>query len=159
MQIIVSDSGPIIHLSEVKSLYLITNMGNIYVPKSVYLEVSNYKIILSNSFQIQYFDEKENEEIQKIIINGRIHIGEAESIVLAKKIKADYLLTDDASARLYSEISKINVHGSLGIVLWNLVHNYIDKDEANKLLFSLKNSSLWLTDKVFQRALSILDRL
>lgn len=157
MKIIVCDSGPIIHLSEVKSIELISNMGDIYVPHAVQMELMQYKLNLPKQFQILNLSHSELETVNKITQNGKIHRGEAEAIILVQRISADYLLTDDATARLYAEINKINVHGSLGIVLWNLVHKNIRKEQARLLILELKKSSLWVSEQVFQRVIKILD--
>jgi len=50
---------------------------------------------------------------------GGLHDGEAEALVLARKKRADWFLTDDAATRLFVSLLGIEVHGSLGIVLWN----------------------------------------
>lgn len=48
---------------------------------------------------------------------GLLHAGEAEAIALARQIRADWLVTDGAAARLFAQTLGIEVHGSLGIVL------------------------------------------
>jgi predicted nucleic acid-binding protein len=157
LKIIVCDSGPILHLAEVKSIELILNMGDIFIPHAVQMELMQYKLSLPEQFKILTLSKIEQESVNGIIQNGKIHKGEAEAIILVKRISADYLLTDDATARLYAEINKINVHGSLGIVLWNLIHKKITKEQATSLIFDLKKSSLWVSEQVFQRVIKILN--
>lgn len=159
LKIIVCDAGPILHLAEVKSIELILNMGDIYIPHAVQMELMQYKLNLPNQFQILNLTRTEETEANTITQNGKIHRGEAEAIILVKRISADYLLTDDATARLYAEINKINVHGSLGIVLWNLIHKNINKEQARSLIFDLKKSSLWVSEQVFQRVIKILNEM
>lgn len=132
-------------------------MGDIYIPRAVQMELTQYKLNLPKQFQVLSLSDSELEEVNKITQNGKIHRGEAEAIILVQRISADYLLTDDATARLYAEINKINVHGSLGIVLWNLVHKNINKEQARLLILELKKSSLWVSEQVFQRVIKILD--
>jgi predicted nucleic acid-binding protein len=134
-------------------------MGEIYIPSSVYSEITSYKVSVPSDFIIIQLDKSEIVEAEKIVLLGNLHTGEAEAIILTKKINADFLLTDDASARLYAEIKTIPVHGSLGIVLWNLLHKKIDRIEAITFLHSIKKTSLWVSEKVFQRALSILSEI
>jgi len=49
---------------------------------------------------------------------GLLHGGEAEPVALAIELKADWFLTDDAAARLLAESLGLEVHGSLGVILW-----------------------------------------
>ena len=86
-----------------------------------------------------------------------IHAGEAEAIVLSRKMNADWLLTDDAATRFFVSTLGIEVHGSLGVVLWNAAQKYLTKKEAEKALCRLKQSSLWLSGNIFQEALTALD--
>jgi predicted nucleic acid-binding protein len=44
--------------------------------------------------------------------------GEIEAILLARAVNADWLLTDDAGARLVAAFLGLEVHGSLGVILW-----------------------------------------
>ncbi len=43
--------------------------------------------------------------------------GEAEAIALARSLHADWLLTDDAEARVVAQLAGLEVHGSLGVLL------------------------------------------
>ena len=50
---------------------------------------------------------------------GLAAYGEAQAIALARQFGPDWLLTDDASARLLAQSLGLEVHGSLGLVLWS----------------------------------------
>jgi len=71
-----------------------------------------------------------------------LHLREAEAIALARYLKPDWLLTDDAAARLLGQSLGLEVHGSLGIVLWAAATGYLNRSEADAILERLKNSSL-----------------
>jgi predicted nucleic acid-binding protein len=162
MKVLVCDAGPIIHLNEVNALHLLKNTGEISLPYGVFLEITSvtnladdfpewFKVIKLSSSQ-----RKEAETWEKV---GDLHTGEAEAFVLAKAKKADWLLTDDSAARLFASLFGIEVHGSLGIVLWNVAHDYISRREAERILNNLKQSSLWLSAKVFQEALNAIKEM
>ncbi len=51
------------------------------------------------------------------ILSGRLDQGEAEAIVLATEIKADYLLIDERDGRLIARQAGLHVTGVLGILL------------------------------------------
>ena len=88
---------------------------------------------------------------------GGFHAGEAEAIVLARQKKADWFLTDDAATRLFVSLLGIEVHGSLGIVLWSAAHRYLNRKETEAALKRLEQSSLWLSAKIYQEARQALD--
>jgi len=46
----------------------------------------------------------------------------------------------------------IEVHGSLGVVLWNVAHGKLSQSEAIQALNNLEKSSLWLSTKIFDEA-------
>ena len=58
---------------------------------------------------------------------------------------------------MYAGLLNLEVHGSLGIVLWNYFNEFLDKKETERILYSFKKSSLWLSESIFQKALSVLE--
>jgi predicted nucleic acid-binding protein len=90
---------------------------------------------------------------------GLLHGGEAEALALALEIKTDWLLTDDAAARLMAESLNIEVHGSIGVVLWMAANKRLKKLEAESLLAGLEKSSLWMSPEVRAEARITLGKL
>jgi hypothetical protein len=68
---------------------------------------------------------------------GVIHTGEAEALVLARRKKADWFLTDDSTTRLFVSLLGMEVHGSLGVVLWNAAHRHLSRAETERALIFL----------------------
>jgi len=85
--------------------------------------------------------------------------GEAEAVALARQMSAHWLLTDDATARLFAESLGIEVHGSLGIVLWAAAMGHLKRADAEATLDRLANSSLWIAAKVLAEAKAALNQL
>jgi predicted nucleic acid-binding protein len=85
--------------------------------------------------------------------------GEMEAIVLARSLTADWLLTDDAAARVVATLLSLEVHGSLGVVLWAAAQRHIDRKEAGTILERLAKSSLWVSRAVVAEARRALDAL
>jgi hypothetical protein len=83
---------------------------------------------------------------------GLLDTGEAEAIALARQVKADWLLTDDAAARLFGTEMGLEVHGSLGVVLGAAAFGHFSYAEADQALTRLTKSSLWISDKVLAEA-------
>jgi hypothetical protein len=91
--------------------------------------------------------------------SGLLNPGEAEAIALARQLKADWLLTDDAAARLFAAQLGLEVHGSLGIVLWAAAVGHLDRAQAEQTLAGLAASSLWISNKILAEARSALDEI
>lgn len=85
--------------------------------------------------------------------------GEAEAIALARQITADWLLTDDAAARLFAEELGIEVHGSLGIVLWATAIGHLERPAAEQALAQLASSSLWISRRTLAEARAALHEI
>ncbi|MFI5341884.1 MAG: hypothetical protein ACHQ7N_18855 [Candidatus Methylomirabilales bacterium] len=78
--------------------------------------------------------------------------GEAEAITLARSMHADWLLTDDAAARVVGTLMSLEVHGSLGVILWAAAAGHMDRDRAFALLDRLAKSSLWISLRILDEA-------
>jgi hypothetical protein len=91
--------------------------------------------------------------------SGLLDPGEAEAIALARQLKADWLLTDDAAARLFAAGLGLEVHGSLGIVLWAAAVGHLDRAQADQTLARLAASSLWISNRILAEARSALDEI
>jgi hypothetical protein len=81
-----------------------------------------------------------------------IHRGESAAIALAEELKADWFLTDDAGARLLAGAMGFEVHGSLGVVLWNAAQGQLDRTAAKQALQALDRSSLWISAAILREA-------
>ena len=90
---------------------------------------------------------------------GLLDGGEAEAIALARQVQADWFLTDDAAARLFAQALGLEVHGSLGIILWAAAVGHLNRAAAEGALNRLAQSSLWVSAKVLAEAHSALDQL
>ena len=90
---------------------------------------------------------------------GLLDAGEAEAVALARQVGADWLLTDDAAARLFASALGIEVHGSLGVLLWASAAGHLGRSEAESVLSRLAASSLWVSGQVLEEARSALRRM
>jgi len=130
-RIIVCDTGPLIHLTEAGSIDLIKMAGSVFIPQIVADEFANNSIstILSDWLMVTTLDV-ENQKVVKKWVN-EIEPGEAYSIALAIQIKADWLLSDDAKARKFAENLGLEVHGSIGLLLWAAANRYVTSKKKN----------------------------
>jgi predicted nucleic acid-binding protein len=98
-------------------------------------------------------EESAKQQATSWVKAKKIDAGEAEAISLALQTKANWLLTDDAMARQFAETLGLEVHGSIGLLLWNVaVGNVESLEQALYLLDHLAQSSLWVSDRVLQEA-------
>jgi len=88
-----------------------------------------------------------------------LHYGEAQAIALARQLGSDWLLTDDAAARLLAESQGLEVHGSLGLVLWLAAMRHLTVPQAESALDRLARSSLWVSPSVLREAKSALKQM
>lgn len=66
---------------------------------------------------------------------------------------------DDAAARVFATALGLEVHGSLGIVLWAAARRHLHREEAAVALDRLAHSSLWISARVLAEAQAALHRL
>ena len=160
MRTIVCDAGPIIHLYEARCLRLLRQTGNLYLPQRVFNEVQTtlqMKEPWPEWLQVISLSPHEQKEAGVWKKSGDIHDGEAEALVLARRKKADWFLTDDSTTRLFVSLLGLEVHGSLGVILWNAAHKHLSRAETEESLNGLEASSLWLSPKIYQEARQSLD--
>ena len=161
MRRVVSDTGPVIHLSEAQALDLLGLTGEVHIPRGVEVEVAHHLPSAHNLAWIAvdtliepYVTEAINWQRA-----GLLDAGEAEAIALVRQLNANWLLTDDAAARFLAQRLGIEVHGSLGVVLWAAAVGHLNHAEAAASLEQLARSSLWISTRVLDEARSALDQL
>jgi predicted nucleic acid-binding protein len=162
MSVIVCDAGPIIHLYEARCLPLLRQTGNLFVPSRVYLEVQtavHMETQWPDWLRVVKLSLNEQNEAGIWQAAGGIHAGEAEALVLARQKKADWFLTDDAATRLFVSLLGMEVHGSLGVILWSAAHRHLNRKETEDALKRIEQSSLWLSPKIYQEAWQALDEI
>ncbi len=161
-QIIVCDTGPLLHLSEAGAIHLLSQAGDVLIPPLVAVEFeANTQGWNPPQWVTQVALRKPFQQKAKKWVNAKqIDAGEAEAISLALQERAKWLLTDDANARQFAESLGLEVHGSIAILLWSIATGLIhDKAVAIQMLENLANSSLWISDRVLQQARAAVENL
>lgn len=154
-RVIVSDTGPLLHLSEAGAVHLLALTGEVLIPAFVAVEYEANAQGWQPPQWVKIVDlEKLTlQKVNKWIKENRIDAGESHAIGLVLQEQAQWFVTDDAKARQFAESLGIEVHGSIGILLWNIVEgNISDEGLAYQLLDNLYNSSLWMSERVLQQA-------
>ena len=157
--IIVSNTGPLLHLYEAKCFNLLKLAGEIHLPPPVATELSQ----LEPGFVFPPWITIDELSIsfKKLALSWRqagiLDIGESEALSLAQQLDASWFLTDDAAARLLGNTLGIEVHGSLGVILWAAAVGHLAYSEAAQGLENLAGSSLWLSPRIISEAREALD--
>jgi len=160
---IVCDTGPLLHLREAQVLEVLRLAGAVHIPRAVEAEMT----YLDPTWQAQRPPWITVEELQESFATEAmawqqarlLDLGEAEAMALARQVRADWMLTDDAPARLMAQAYGLEVHGSLGVVLWAAAVGHFDQTEAELALNRLAQSSLWVSTRVLTEARAALRRL
>ena len=122
MALWVSNTSPLIFLSKLDRLNILqTLVPKLTIPEYVYTEITRKDDLPANVIKkacedwIQVQDVVDSEKVR--IAMADIHRGEAEAIVLAQELKADFLLIDDQDARRFALRCGMKIIGTVGILL------------------------------------------
>lgn len=161
MKLIVSNTGPILHLTEANLLNLLQNVDKICIPKMVETEMEELHPLWTKHkpewISIEYLSADESKEAEFLYLAGLLDPDEAEAIVLSKRLKPDWFLTDDVEARIFANSLGIEVHGSLGVVLWSAAVGNLNYAESKEALNRLSKTSLWLSKDIIAQAQKALE--
>lgn len=163
MKCIVCDTGPLLHLEEAGVRDLLSRAGEVHIPGIVEVELRRHEAGWLDRkpswLTITSLNPACELEAQAWQQAGLLDEGEAHAISLARQLQAQWFLTDDAPARLVGHSLGLEVHGSLGIVLWAAAMNFVTREDCESALDRLARSSLWVSASVLLEAKTALDRI
>jgi predicted nucleic acid-binding protein len=155
VRIVVCDTGPVLHLREAGVLDVLRHAGEILIPAAVDNElarlVDDWAAARPAWLVRRALDPAAAPAPVQHLVTG-LGAGETEAILLARQLDADWLLTDDAEARLIAGLAGLEVHGSLGVLLWAAAQRHLDHTAADAALTRLVQSSLWLSPAILAEA-------
>jgi predicted nucleic acid-binding protein len=82
---------------------------------------------------------------------GRLHLGEIEAIIGACEVNADSVILDDLLARKKAKQMKLNVTGTIGILITAHREGFLPDLEA--VCESLRNVGFWISNELMNRIL------
>ena len=127
--IVVSNTSPLIFLSKVESLDLLSScFKQVFIPEEVKAEFGSE--ILPEIVEMHPISSKGKNLVD--LQYGILHRGELEAIQLAHEVKADLVLLDDLLARKKAQAMNLNVMGTLGVFLTASYNGYISPRLANE---------------------------
>jgi len=163
-RIVVSDAGPLIHLDEVGCLNLLADFAQVLVPDAVWLEVARHRPSALQCPGIPLSQTSHGEvisaELEELARLFALHPGEVQALHIAAQRRVEFLLTDDAAARLAARHVGIPVHGTLGILLRAIRRGQRTASEVGIVLRSLPSaSSLHLKRSLLDEIVQIVDQV
>lgn len=161
MRQVVSDTGPVLHVLEAQSLHLLNLLGDIHIPEAVEAELITHIHGWQKPIwmKVDVLAPSHNAQALAWMQSGLLDVGEAAALALAQQLSADWFVTDDSAARLLAQMLGLEVHGSLGLVLWAAADGLLSEADAKASLEGLIQSSLWLSAKVVAEARASLQEL
>ena len=139
---IVSDTSPITNLIQVDQLELLRRVfGEIIIPQKVFEELSAYeghkKLIELQSWILV---KSVNDEAEVKILEEVLDPGEAEAIVLAKELDAEFLIIDEKRGRRIAKTHGLRITGLLGVLIRGKKQGYLNelKPILDKLIDELQ---------------------
>ncbi len=154
--IIVSDATPLIGLAKIEQLALLQDMfGEVLIPPAVFKEVVTNApktpdaAMISRSAWIRVRKIADISRVDYLRVD--LDPGEAESLVLAYELNADWILLDETKARLAAELLKIHFIGTVGLSLLAKRRGKINK--VGPLLNTLRAHKFYISDRLCQNVL------
>ena len=163
VRVVVCDTGPVLHLFEAHALGLLEKTGEVLIPPNVDDEIArhvqDWRSRRPGWLRVESPRHPLAAQLGQSAAQIDLGAGEMEAIVLATSRAADWLLTDDAGARIVATLLGMEAHGSLGVVLWAAAQAHIDRHEAAAILDRLAAASLWISPAILAEARRALDVL
>lgn len=112
--LVVSDTSPITSLLSIGEAEILQDIyETVIIPGAVAAELRSYHGDVPSFIDIA--DVKDMSAVEKLSV--QLDRGEAESIILAKEVHADYLLIDESLGRSVARSEGVPVVGLVGVLL------------------------------------------
>lgn len=164
---IVSNAGPLIHLTKIGRLNLLKELfKSVVIPNTVKIEVVDRgkEKGAADAFLIEnevgkwiVAEEDINDRVKEIAKRAGIEMGEAIAIMFAKE-KGFPALIDDSAARRFAIGLGLEVIGSIGVLIKATRAGIITKEEALDGLEKLAKV-MWLSVDVYEDARKTIEGL
>lgn len=153
MPAVVTDTGPLIHLSEADALGLLELFDRIQVPETVFSE-------LEQGGLPPELESLNYERVATDVPDEETDLDPGERAALRLAVESDsILLTDDLAARETAESRGVETHGSIGVVLYARSAGRVDAETAKELLRSLESdTTLYLDPALLDHAIALVER-
>ena len=160
----VADAGPFIHLDQIDHLFLLQKLPRLVIPASVVREVSQHPSARRlrtlhhwANVTIVAVRPPRHQTVEALGARTRLHRGEADCLHIALTQAPCILLTDDLVARTVAERLHLEVHGTVGLIVWAVKRKWLSLNGAEEALEGLYHRSrLFITYTIIERAIHTL---
>jgi len=157
--VVVSDSSPLIWLAKINRLRLVKALfEEVLIPSRVRDEtvsgLTADSIVIREALAegwIRVSAEEIGAASELVEVSG-LHRGEAEAILLARRMSALFLV-DEREASATAAVFGVRPMGTLGVLLLALAEGHLVLDEFVECLDLLVSSGFWLSVDVYKRAI------
>lgn len=151
-RLIVADAGPVIHLAQADALPLIEWIGRLSIPQTVLDELERGSVDLAD---LTYSAVSVDADLESTYS----HLDPGETAALTCCVDRDgILLTDDLDARKAADAEGVEVHGSIGVVLYGYSDGELSATETKQLLRTLRqDTNLYLSAPLIEHAIELVD--
>jgi predicted nucleic acid-binding protein len=153
---VVSNTTPILSLIKIGKLEILKDLfGSVNVPLAVYKEIEAGK---DKEFYVDLQQFKWINIVKIKASDARSYLfdlddGEAETIILAKEISADFVIIDEKLGRQYARHFNLALTGTIGILLNAKAQGIIT--EIAPLLQQLQEKQSWMSNALIKKTLQI----
>ncbi len=157
--IVVSNTTPIISLASIQKTHILENLfSEIIVPQAVYAEIKakeswGYKEIDLDFIRI----EEVKGDMYKDLLFNQLDSGETETILLAKELKADFVIIDENLAYKIAKNSGLKVIRTLSVLLKAKEAGIIE--HIKPLLDEMIANGRWYSQNVYENFLKKIGEL
>ena len=155
--ILIADSSAMVALSICNSLHLLDQLFNeVLVPQAVFDECTRPDKPEAIALKNYLADKVHQVDMEHFVyLDAYADLGESEAMVLYKQKSADKLLIDDRRGRKVAKINKINVIGSLGVLVSAKKQGLIPA--VAPLIEQIANSRIYLDPALIATVLELAD--
>ncbi|MBL7066230.1 MAG: DUF3368 domain-containing protein [Anaerolineae bacterium] len=162
--VVVSNASPLIALSKLGQLALLPALyDQVLIPQTVYDEVvvAGLREGHADAIVVDHFVRLGRITVHPIQLSGndwdwasQIDLGEAEVIALARDIKADWVIIDNAHARRAARSQGVLHRGTIGVLLEATSKGLLTIREFELLIEEIKRRpEFWISERLCDAAL------
>jgi len=153
---LVVDSSVLIALARIGQLDLLHQLADtIHVPDGVYEEVANQGPVRPGTSELDQLHwilrRRVSDQPSVNALLSRFGRGEAEAIVLAAEVQADFVILDDATARSVAEQKGQAVVGTLGLLVHAKERGLIER--VAPIMNELMESGFYVDNRLYRTIL------
>lgn len=154
----VSDTGPLVHLHELKTVESLAVFEKTFIPLEVATElreVSRFKKFIELKELTAEYKDKANLYVERFVLS----LGESQALALAKQLEIQTFLTDDLEARETAKKLSLVPVGTIGVIIASYKKKIITKKQCVELIRKTKiESTLYITSYLIEKIIERIEK-